>query len=394
MPITLVIDLFLVLVLIGYLTYGFRTGLMRSIGGIVGVVGGGMAAYFAIPFIGRLVPAPEWRAFSVLLLVLVMLAIGHSVGAALGHAIRKHLRAQPLRTLDRVLGALVNVVVAALVVSVLAAGVTSLGVPILSPAVASSGVVRAIDGGTPDPVKAFLAQARSFAIEEGLPLIADAFGPTAPPPIPDIDTSTGPLSVAAQSVVRISGTAYSCGQSQSGTGFVIAPERVMTNAHVLAGVDQPVVEAPGVGGRTGRIVYFDPVDDLAVIAVPGLPTPPLRTNPGLGPGARGVVDGYPFGGPFTSRPAEVVSIDSIIVPDIYGESPSSRQVFVLAADVDPGNSGGPFLDQQGAVAGVIFGRGENTDNVGYALTLQEVGGVLEQAPALSETVGSGECVRS
>jgi S1-C subfamily serine protease len=392
-PITLVIDLFLVLVLIGYLTYGFRTGLMRSIGGIVGVVGGGMAAYFAIPFIGRLVPAPEWRAFSVLLLVVVMLAIGHSVGAALGHAIRKHLRAQPLRVVDRILGAGVNVVVAALVVSVLAAGVTSLGVPLLSPAVASSGVVRAIDGATPDPVKSVLAQARSFAIEEGLPLIADAFGPAAPPPIPDIDTSTGPLSVAAQSVVRISGTAYSCGQSQSGTGFVIAPERVITNAHVLAGVDEPVVEAPGAGGRTGRIVYFDPVDDLAVIAVPGLPTPPLAVNPELGQGARGVVNGYPFGGPFTSRPAEVVSIDTIVVPDIYGDDPSQRQVYVLAADVDPGNSGGPFLDQEGAVAGVIFGRAENTDNVGYALTLGEVGEVLDQAASLSAPVPSGRCVQ-
>jgi S1-C subfamily serine protease len=392
-PVTLVIDLLLVFLLIGYFTYGFRTGLMRSIGGIVGVVGGGMAAYFAIPFIGRLVPAPEWRAFSVLLLVLVMLAIGHSVGAALGHAIRKHLRARPMKVLDRVLGAGVNVVVAALVVSVLAAGVTSLGVPLLSPAVASSGVVRAIDGATPDPVKSLLAQARSFAIEEGLPLIADAFGPTAPPPIPDIDTSTGPLSEAAQSVVRISGTAYSCGQSQSGTGFVIAPERVITNAHVLAGVEEPVVEAPGAGGRTGRIVYFDPVDDLAVIAVPGLPTPALGIKPGIGPGARGVVDGYPFGGPFTSRPAEVVSVDTIVVPDIYGENPSSREVFVLAADVSPGNSGGPFLDQEGAVAGVIFGRAENTDNVGYALTLDEAGGVLERAASLSEPVPSGQCVQ-
>jgi S1-C subfamily serine protease len=391
-PITLVIDLLLIAILFGYLAYGFRTGLMRSIGGILGVVGGGMAAYFAIPFIGRLVPAPEWRAFSVLAIVLVMLAIGHSVGAALGHAIRKHLRAQPLRALDRALGALVSLVVAALVMSVLAAGVTSLGVPLLSPAVASSGVVRAIDGATPAPVKSFLAQARSFAIEEGLPVIADAFGPSAPPAIPNIDTSTGPLSVAAQSVVRISGTAFSCGQSQSGTGFVVAPERVVTNAHVLAGVEEPVVEAPGAGGRTGRIVYFDPVDDLAVIAVPGLPTPALTVNPDLGPGARGVVDGYPYGGPFTSRPAEVVSVDTIDVPDIHGENPGPRQVLVLAAEVDPGNSGGPFLDQQGAVAGVVFGRGENTDNVGYALTLEEAGPVLAQAASLSEPVGSGKCV--
>jgi S1-C subfamily serine protease len=105
------------------------------------------------------------------------------------------------------------------------------------------------------------------------------------------------------------------------------------------------------------------------------------------------VDGYPFGGPFTSRPAEVVTVDTIVVPNIYGDSPSPREVFVLAADVDPGNSGGPFLDQQGAVAGVIFGRAENTENVGYALTLGEAGGVLEQAPSLTDTVSSGQCVR-
>jgi S1-C subfamily serine protease len=174
---------------------------------------------------------------------------------------------------------------------------------------------------------------------------------------------------------------------------VVAPERVLTNAHVLAGVEEPVVEAPGEGGRTGRIVYFDPVDDLAVIAVPGLTTPALTINPQLGTGARGVVDGYPFGGPFTSRPAEVVSVDSILVPDIYGENTSERQVFVLAADVDPGNSGGPFLDQEGAVAGVVFGRSENAENVGYALTLQEAGDVVDEAASLSESVQSGQCVR-
>jgi len=106
-----------------------------------------------------------------------------------------------------------------------------------------------------------------------------------------------------------------------------------------------------------------------------------------------VIDGYPFGGPFTSRPAEVVSIDSIVVPDIYGANHSEREVYVLAADVDPGNSGGPFLDQQGAVAGVIFGRAENTDNVGYALTLDEAGEVLDRAASLSEQVPSGQCVQ-
>src|SRR5690606_26696731 len=136
--------------------------------------------------------------------------------------------------------------------------------------------------------------------------------------VPDVDTGTDALAAAAQSVVRISGTAYACGQNQSGTGFVIAPDRVVTNAHVVAGVPNPVVEAPNGQALDGSVVYFDPADDLAVIAVAGLAAQPLDLAAPLEPGDDAVIDGYPYGGPFTSGPAEVLAVSTERLEDIYG----------------------------------------------------------------------------
>ena len=137
-----------------------------------------------------------------------------------------------------------------------------MGVPLFSQAISGSYVVRAIDTLTPAPVDALLARVRAAVLEEGLPAIGDALGGVVTSPgIPDVPTDTDPLSIAAQSVVRIGGTAYACGQNQTGTGFVVAPDRIVTNAHVVAGVDAPIVEAPSGQTLEGRVVYLDPIDD-------------------------------------------------------------------------------------------------------------------------------------
>jgi S1-C subfamily serine protease len=253
-------------------------------------------------------------------------------------------------------------------------------------------VVRTINDLTPAPVQRFLAQVRSAAVEDGLPRIVEAFtGPT--PEIPDVNTGSPALVTAARSVLKITGNAYSCGQNQSGSGFVVAAGRVVTNAHVVAGVTEPVVEVPGAGALPGRVVYFDPVDDLAVIAVSGLTTAPLRLTGNLAPGTEAVTDGYPLGGPFDSDPAEVISVDSVAVADIYGANPSARQVYTLASDVQQGESGGPLLSLDGELAGVIFAKAENTPNVGYALAMEELAPVAARAASLSAPVASGHCVR-
>jgi S1-C subfamily serine protease len=388
----LILDLLLLLLLAGCVVSGYRSGFLRSLAVIAGLILGGVAAYFVVPLVGSWVPAPEWRTAATLAAAIVLVLTGLSIGETVGHAVRRRTSRSRLRLLDRVLGAVLTTVAAALVMLMLAFSVGALGVPFLSASIASSKVIGVIDTLTPKPVERFLAQLRSVAVDEGFPRIIEAFNGPAPE-IPNVDTGGPALAAAARSVVRITGNAYACGQNQSGSGFVVAPGRVLTNAHVVAGVTNPVVESPSGEAEQGEIVYFDPVDDLAVIAVHGVSAPPLRLTTNLAPGTDAVSDGYPYGGPFDSGAARVISVDIHGVADIYGQNPSPRQVYTLAADVQHGESGGPLLSSDGLVAGVIFAKAANTSNVGYALAMNEVLPVASQAAGLSAAVSSGSCVR-
>ena len=391
---TLLLDLLLGLLLLGYLLFGIRAGLLRSVFPIAGVVAGGVAGILLLPVLTGIVPDPGWRIAASIALVVGLIAIGNSAGAALGAVVAATVARGPFRIVDRVLGGALTLVVAALVTSMVASGVGTLGVPLLSRSLAESGVLRAIDSLTPAPVQSTMAQLRSLLIEDGIPRIADALGATSEPPaLPDVDTGGPGLQAASRSVVRITGNAFACGQSQTGSGVVVAPGRVLTNAHVVSGVEAPVIESPSDGTAEGRVVYFDPVDDIAVIAADGLAAPPLQTSPTLPAGSDAVVNGYPLGGPFSSKGAEVMSVQTFDVADIYGDTDNPRNVYTLAADVQQGNSGGPLLTTDGAIAGLVFAKSATTANVGYAMTMEELAPVLAQAPALAEPVSPGACVQ-
>ena len=393
MPGSLVLDVLLVLLFIGYLAYGYRSGLVRNIASIAGIIGGGAIAIVLIPLMNTWIPEPGWRIAATIAVSLILLFGGHAVGAAIGGAIQGTVKPKGLRAINRVLGSLASGVIAALVVSTLAFSVGSLGIPVLSPAIGTSTVLRTIDSWTPDPAKRVLAQLRNLVTQEG-PRLVEALGvPLTPPTLPDTDTGTPALAAAAQSVVRITGNAYSCGQSQSGSGFVVATDRVVTNAHVVAGVTEPVVEVPGKGAVPGRIVYFDPAVDLAVIAVDSLDARPLTLGSTLPAGSTGVTDGYPFGGPFVSQPARVISLDTVTTNDIYGDNPTSRQIYNLASDVQQGDSGGPLLSETGEVAGVVFAKSSETANIGYAITMEELAPVAASVSGLTTPVSSGDCIR-
>jgi S1-C subfamily serine protease len=388
------LDVLLVLILLVYLGEGWRNGFLRSLSAILGVIAGGIAAYFAVPVVAALIPSPEWRLTISIALSLVLLVAGHAGGVAIARAIRGRKNKDPLPTVDRVFGAVANLVAAAVVISLIAGSVAALGVPLLSRGIADSIVLKTISTITPDPVEAALARVRAAVLEQGIPTIGGTIGGiTANPTPPDVETDTDVLGIAAQSVVRISGTAYACGQNQSGSGFVIAPDRVVTNAHVVAGVDQPVIEAPDGQTLDGRIVYFDPDDDLAIIAVDGLTAPALALSGELEPGSDAIVDGYPFGGPFSSNPAEILAVSDERIMDIYGQNSSVREVYTVAANINPGNSGGPLLAPNGQVAGLVFARNSERPDVGYAMTNAELQPVAGQASGLSGAVTSGACIQ-
>ena len=387
----IVLDVLLIVLLIAYVVYGFRNGLSRSIFVIAGVVAGAIAAFFVVPLVTGWVAWSLARPVVTIAVTVALVAAGHALGSSLGRGIRRGIERTPLSGLDRLLGAVVTGIAAALVASVVGATVSQLGVPVLSRATAGSAVLRTINALTPDPVEAWVAQLKSIVADSGLPVISDALGGPAPV-IPQLDTGSPQLNAAAQSVVRITGNAFACGVSQSGTGFVVADDRVVTNAHVVAGVTEPVVEAPNGEAIAGSIVYFDPVLDLAIIAVPGLTAAPLPLGGSLPAGTDAAVQGYPFGGPFTSGAARVMKVGTAQVDDIYGTSTHPREVYTLAADVRQGNSGGPVLTLDGTVAGVVFARSADTASVGFAMTMAELDPVAAEASTLTATVSSGDCI--
>ena len=388
------LDVLLVVVLLVYLVEGWRSGFIRSLSAIVGLIAGAVAAFFLIPVIGAVVPDPFWRTFLVVSVAVALIILGSMGGAAIGRVLRGRVERTALRPLDRVGGALANLVVGALITALLAGSVASLGVPVLSSAVSNSWVLQAINAATPEPVTAALARLRSAVLAQGLPVISGGFsGITTSPGAPKVDTGTSALEAAAASVVRINGTAYACGQNQSGSGFVIAKDRIVTNAHVVAGVQQPIVQAPNGQTLDGRIVYFDAQNDLAVIAVSGLSASTLRLGGPLAVGDDAVVDGYPFGGPFTTGGAQVLARSIENVENIYGTARTSRELYTLAADIEPGNSGGPLLAQNGSIAGIVFAKSSTDADLGYAMTDTVLAPVVQQAAALSNPTSSGTCVK-
>ena len=388
-----VLDIVLILALLSYLIYGLRNGFLVTAGGLAGFAAGAIAAFFAVPLVSTFVEDSGWRLTAIIAAAVVLMALGHGLGTMVGRQLRGVVRIRPLRAVDRLVGGALNLVVSALVMSMLAFSVSSLGVPVVSQQLAESKVIRFIDGLTPTPVKATMAQLRSTVIGNGIPTLIEGLDQGQTVQVPNTSTNTPALNKAAQSVLRIAGTAYECGQNQTGSGFVVSQDRVVTNAHVVAGVSQPVVEMPDGGAMPGRVVYFDTKRDLAVLAVDNLPSRPLPLSRDLPGGSQAAFAGYPHGGPFQSKPATVQDIATVLVPDIYGNNPSPEDIYRLAGDVQPGNSGGPLLTTDGQVAGVIFAKATSDAEVGFAITMNDLDPVAERAPALSAPVSSGQCIQ-
>lgn len=388
-----VLDLVLILALLSYLVYGLRNGFFVTVGGIAGFAAGAVAAFFAVPLVSEFVQDPGWRLTAIVAAAVVLVVMGNGLGTMVGRQIRGAVRIRPLRAVDRLVGGAVNLVVSALVMSMLAFSISSLGVPFVSQQLAESKVIRFIDGMTPTPVKATMAQLRSAVIGNGIPTLIEGLEGAPAVPVPEASTDTPALNAAAESVLKIAGTAYQCGQNQTGTGFVVSDDRVVTNAHVVAGVSEPVVEMPDGGAMPGRVVYFDTTHDLAVLAVDGLTLAPLPLSSDLPDGSSAAFAGYPHGGPFQSKPATVQDITTVLVPDIYGNNPSPEEIYRLAGDVQPGNSGGPLLTMDGQVAGVIFAKATQDSDMGFAITMDDLSPVASQAAAMTAPVSSGQCIQ-
>lgn len=387
------LDLILLVIVIIYAVMGWRKSFLVSLGGVLGFVAGGAAAFFAVPLVSSWIPDPGWRIAGVVASFIALLAVGHGVGEAIAATIRGWLDRPRPRWWGRLGGAGVHLFVTAILISALAATFSPLGLPSLSSQIAGSKVVAAARLLTPPSTQRALGSARNFVAGSDLPQLLVPLAPTEDVEVPKHkETATGDdLDDAQASVARVTGTAVACGVNQTGSSFVVAPDRVMTNAHVVQGVTEPVVETQDGRALTGKVVSFDPDRDIAVLAVDDLDLPDLDLGRGMAAGQDGVFMGYPGGGPFSVQPAAVQSLHNVQIPDIYDQGVSDLEVYQLAANVQQGNSGGPLLDSSGDVQGLVFAKAADEADVGYALSSGEISAAAKTAGAKSEPVDTGKC---
>jgi S1-C subfamily serine protease len=393
-----VIDILLLIILVGYTVSGYRQGLVVSVMSLVGFLGGGALAVWLLPKVlgGWLGSSSTTDMRTSLVLiggVLLAAGAGQGVVGALGVRLRGQVTLTSARHLDSILGAVASLVAISLLMWFVTGAIRGVAGPV-SRAIGRSHVVAALDDVVPADTAQLFTGFRSLLDRGGFPRVFENLGPERILPIDPPDAGivgTKAVRAAAGSIVKITGVADSCSRSQEGSGWVVAPQRVVTNAHVVAGEDVQQVRIGGTGpAYAARVVVFDPKRDLAILAVPGLPAPALDRGSDVGRGVSAVVAGFPQNGPYRLDPARVREVITATGNDIYDRPGIARQVYSLYAKVRPGNSGGPLLNTSGHVIGIVFATSLDDPKTGYALTLQEAKPVLAQASA-STPVSTGRC---
>jgi S1-C subfamily serine protease len=326
---------------------------------------------------------PHGRLLAVLAFVVGLCLLGQALGLAVGALVHSRLSAaQVVQRGDRVAGAAVGVLGALVFLWLLLPALTSSpGWP--ARAAQGSTIAATIEDLAPDPPPSVQALGRMVA-EAPFPKVSDEEPPDVGAP-PQTSLSAQADLLVRGSVVRVEGEA--CDQIQDGTGFAIGRDVVVTNAHVVAGERDTAVFLPDGAKRDARVVRFDPRRDLAVLVVDGLGLPPLRLGNGQA-GSEGAVYGHPGGGPLQPTPARIAEQIDARGTDIYRTTPTRRSVFVLASQLQPGDSGAPLVDQTGAVMGVAFAIDPGQENTAYALTNDELRAVLDDIPTDSADTGS------
>ncbi|MGW5043066.1 MarP family serine protease [Streptomyces parvulus] len=391
------LDVLLVLVVLVYAASGYRRGLVAGCVSLAGFVGGAALGVWALPRVTDLT-TPGSTSATVLAVVTVLLPaiVVHELAGRLAVRLRRELDAGPLRVADGIGGAAANAVAALIVAWVAASVLAASSSSLLTSAIRDSTLLGAVQRAMPDTTPAWFSGATSALAEAGFPQVFNPFENEATARVaePSGDSVTPAATRAAQrSTVKVEGVTGT--QGREGSGFVFAPERVMTNAHVVAGIDDPTVRIGGVGpAYEARVVLFDPAKDVAVLYVPGLTAPVLRFDDGAERGDAAVVAGYPQDGDLDLRAATVANRIRATGQNIYSDANVTREIYSIRSTVRPGNSGGPLLTTEGRVYGVVFARSTSDAGTGYVLTAAEVAADAERAADATAAVDTGEPVTS
>ena len=389
------LDLILIAAALLFGVSGYRQGFVVGVLSFVGFLGGGVLGAVIAPSVveaGPLADVP--RVPLAIGLVFFFASIGQLVATVAGSWVRKHLVWHPARVVDAVAGSVISVVSLLLVAWLVGTAVASSPFTGLASQVRRSQVLALVDDVVPGEAKGMFASFRRLIDDRGFP---EVFGDLVPTQVRPVDPPDPALARSAvvnavrNRIYKITGVATSCSKRIEGTGFLYAPNRVMTNAHVIAGVKRPKVH---VGDReiTAQTVLYDPDRDVAVLSVPGLDRlSPLKFSGRARVGDSAIVIGYPQDGPYRADAARIRGVQDAKGPNIYESRTVVREIYALRARVRPGNSGGPLVSPEGNVYGVIFAAAADDPQTGYALTAQEVASDADRGRRATAEVGTGRC---
>jgi uncharacterized membrane protein required for colicin V production len=377
-----VLDWLLVLLVLAYALSGYWQGFVTGAFATVGLLAGGLAGIFLAPLLLSKLDPSLAVSLGALFIVILCASLGQALLQYAGARVRERITWQPARALDAVGGALLSALAVLLVAWALGVAISGTRIGSVTSMVRSSVVLGKVNDALPDAAPNVL-QAFNNVVGTGFfPRYLEPFAPeqiVEVQPGPSNLPRTAAVRAVRPSVVKIRG-GNKCGRGVEGTGFVYAPDRVMTNAHVVAGVQDPEVSIGG-GTELARVVYYDRKLDIAVLALDTGDAPVLafdQTTEAEDPIA---IIGYPQDGPFDVQTGRVRAMQNLRSPDIYGAGTVVREVFSLRGLVRPGNSGGPIVTPQGKVAGVVFAASVTDPETGYALTAKQVAETAERGAA-------------
>jgi S1-C subfamily serine protease len=390
MPEMNLVDLVIVVGVAIALGNGFRRGFWLSLSQYLGlVIGVIIGAALAPAVLDTLSVTGTFRSFGALMVLVIAGAMGSTLGYWVGEPIRMRLLMQPGRgRTDSVAGAVFSALAVLSVAWFLGLSLARGPSPTLAQLIHRSVIVRSLDSVAPRP-PAFLARVEAILSGVHFPAVFSGLSEPsiAPNPLPGSVDTPG-IHAAAQVTVKIAGSG--CGGTVYGSGFPVAGNQVLTNAHVVAGTQGTVIYSQQGQGLKATVVLFDARRDVAILYVPRLTLRVLSTAAAQR-GTQGAAIGYPGGGPEQISPAVIDDELTAQGRDIYGRDLVVRDIWVIQADVKPGDSGGPLVDRDGNVIGVVFASSTSQRGQAYALTNAEVKPDIDGARGKTQAVDVGQC---
>jgi S1-C subfamily serine protease len=389
-----VVDGILILLMLVFAISGYRQGFVIGALSFGGFFSGVLIGLQVGPLIADRFESSSARLVVSLVAIFALAVLGQTLAGWLGTHVRRAISSKPLQRMDDAGGAVISLVAVLLVAWLIAVPLGSTPFQGLNAEVRSSAILGGINGMMPDEAEALSSALRDTLDTSGFP---DVFGGLTRTKAKQVDAPDPALKnsqvvqKSKRSVLKVLGTAPSCSRRIEGSGFVYAEERVMTNAHVVAGTREVSVEVNGRRER-GTVVVYDPGRDLAVIRVPGLSAPVMPFVPKqAATGASAIVLGYPQDGPYDAQSARVRDLGQITGPDIYDSKDVTREIYTIRSLVRSGNSGGPLITPSGQVLGVIFAAAADDKNTGFALSANEASSVAKAGETRTQGVRTGDC---